>query len=64
MYIDAGERNLIAAEVEYTREKLLGELERARQVAEEAKNGPAISPPSLTRFAAKKLCQTNAALFR
>jgi hypothetical protein len=33
----------IGAEVEYTREKLLGELEHARAVAEEAHNGSAMA---------------------
>ena len=36
-----------AIEVEYTREKLLAELERARQVAEEAKNGSAMAMATL-----------------
>jgi di/tripeptidase len=34
-------------EIEYTREKLLGELERARQVAEKAKNGSAMAMATL-----------------
>jgi len=33
----------VAIEVEYTREKLLGELEQARQIAEQAKNGSAMA---------------------
>jgi hypothetical protein len=37
----------VAIEVEYTREKLLAELERARQVAEEAKNGSAMAMATL-----------------
>jgi hypothetical protein len=38
-----GPPRLRTVEVEYTREKLLGELEQARQIAEQAKNGSAMA---------------------
>jgi hypothetical protein len=38
---------LLAIEVEYTREKLLAELENARSVAEKAKNGSAMAMATL-----------------
>jgi hypothetical protein len=37
----------IAIEIEYTREKLLGELEQARQVAQDARNGSAMAMATL-----------------
>ena len=37
----------VAIEIEYTREKLLGELEHARQVAEKARNGSAMAMATL-----------------
>jgi hypothetical protein len=37
----------LTIEIEYTREKLLGELEHARQVAEKARNGSAMAMATL-----------------
>jgi phage terminase small subunit len=37
----------VAIEIEYTREKLLGELEQARQVAQDARNGSAMAMATL-----------------
>ena len=37
----------LTIEIEYTREKLLGELEQARQVAEKARNGSAMAMATL-----------------
>jgi hypothetical protein len=39
----------VAIEIEYTREKLLAELESARKVAEKAKNGSAMATATLRK---------------